>query len=184
MKSVQKNSNPNRKKALVLLIVTSIAIASLVIGYIVWAKIITSSDTNDTDIRPVNTPSLESPTTEQKEAGTAAKEDFINKQESNSTDTADITISSNTLNGAYYQIRTIISVIDDAGTCTLTMTSPGRTTVSQSTGTQSMGSYSVCKGFDIPTDMLGTTTSWSTTITYTGSQVSVSASTQKEIRVE
>lgn len=62
-------------------------------------------------------------------------------------------------------VTTMIDTIADGGICIFTMTKPGSTTVTQEAGTQSLGSYSVCKGFDIPTDNLDKG-GWTITIKY------------------
>lgn len=183
MKSIQKTSKRN-KKGLLLIAVVAIVLLGLGVGVYAFRDRIFNTPTNTSTKAPtVNTPSLDPPTSEQQDAGDKAKEDFINNQDNPQTPSGNstITISSNSLNGGTYQIRTIISEIDDNGSCTLTMTADGKPTITQTVGTQTMGSYSVCKGFDISSTTLGNT-QWLAKVEYKGA--AGSATTQKNIKVE
>jgi hypothetical protein len=62
----------------------------------------------------------------------------------------DITISSANQNGNVFQIRTVIGVVTSSGTCTLTLSRSGQTTVTKTAEVQATASVSTCKGFDIP----------------------------------
>lgn len=135
----------------------------------------------------------DSPTTEQQKAGNQAKQDFINRTNANQggTDKGDdgsssgssvnITISHSGTAGDVYQLRTIISAIDDNGTCLLTLSSSGKDNITQSVPTQSLGSYSVCAGFDIPTSQMGSS-EWNAEIVYKGE--AGQATVKQTIRVQ
>lgn len=110
--------------------------------------------------RSENSVDYEKPSNDQKEAGEKAKEDFINKHDDtgpgtatapsdSSFSTVTMTISSASQSNQNYQIRTIISALDNEGICTLTLSKSGQQPLVQEVGTQVLGSYSVCKGFDV-----------------------------------
>jgi hypothetical protein len=73
------------------------------------------------------------------------------------------------------QIRAQISTVDDTGVCTLTLTSPGKPTVTMTANTQSLASISTCKGFDVPLSELAAGT-WNAQIQYSSSTLSGSVS--------
>lgn len=175
MKTIQ-----NKKKNKKIIIVASALTGLLLAGGVAYAarnyfsapqaSVETQAEDRTIDLSP--------PTTEQQDAGNDAKEDFIDRldEEDNGSDTSSvsISISSSGQSDQTYQMRTIINTIDDTGTCTLTMKSAGQQEITQSVGTQSMGSYSVCKGFDVPASSLGQNT-WSTEIKYANQSVTATA---------
>ena len=129
----------------------------------------TANQSNDSPSSPTATGTNQEPATEdQQAAGDQAKEDFIKNNEATTPSSAAITISSVSSNADSLAIRTMITAVDDSGTCTLIMTSAGKETITQTAGTQSLGSYSVCKGFNIDKSLLSNST-WKAKITYKGS---------------
>ncbi|HEX6416342.1 MAG TPA: hypothetical protein VFZ62_02340 [Candidatus Saccharimonadales bacterium] len=177
----------NKKK----IIITSIAIAVLVAA---GASAYFLNQGSNQEDRPENTPDYNAPSDEQKNAGAKAKEDFIKRQDeaeknkdqdgqNGSTGTpVGLTISSAGQNGSTLQIRTIIEALDDNGTCSLELTKTGADVVTQEAGTQILGSYSVCKGFDIPTEGMQKG-SWQAKISYKGSN-GQSGSAQRAVEVQ
>ena len=171
--------NTNKKKIIIVS-----GVAALLIAGTAGALFIPSSPfalNKQQEDRPENTPDYNAPTDDQKKAGEKAKEDFINRQDeadknnnensqdgSGTNNNVNITISSANQNGQTYQLRTIIDGLDDGGTCTLTLSKAGSDPVTQEVGTQVLGSYSVCKGFDISTTNLQKGT-WQAKIAYKGS---------------
>lgn len=132
---------------------------------------------NKDEIKPENTVDYKESSDDQKQAGYDAKEDFINKHENSSSspgvddgsslsDIVTMTISSANQVEQTYQIRTIIEVLDNEGLCVLTLEKSGQEPITQEVGTQILGSYSVCKGFDVPISEKG---EWQLGITYKGS---------------
>ena len=173
-----RNKNHKRRN----IIIASVAVAALA-GGVAAALLLPSSpfalNKRPAD-RPENTVSYDKPTKEEKDAGEKAKEDFINRTQNDSsksnpspTDQNDsnpdayMTISSANQNGQTYQIRVIIYALDRTGTCTLTLSRQGSDNVVQTAGTQILGSYSVCQGFDIPTTQLAKG-DWQAEIKYNG----------------
>ena len=129
---------------------------------------------------PTATGTNQEPATEdQQAAGDQAKEDFIKNNDNTSPSSATITISSVSTNADNLAIRTMITAVDDSGTCTLTMTTNGKETISQTTGTQSLGSYSVCKGFNVDKSLIGSAT-WKAKIMYKGS--AGEATTEQDVK--
>ncbi len=57
-------------------------------------------------------------------------------------------------NGSTLQIRSIIYLVTDTGTCTLTLAKSGSNTVTKTAVVQSLPSSSTCAGFDVPVSEL------------------------------
>lgn len=150
------------------------------------------SNKQDTAVRPENTVSYESATEEQKKAGEEAKKEALARQEaqeklnqsptpSDEVKTIDMTISSVSQNDGMLEIRTTIETRDTNGKCVLTLSKEGRSNITQEAGTQIQGSYSVCKGFDVPTASL-IKGSWRAVVNYAGSSGKGEASQQVEVQ--
>lgn len=141
---------------------------------------------------PENTVDYDNATDEQKAAGDKAKQDFIsridteskndNKTSNETSNPVNMTITSTNMNESYLQIRTHIQTLDDDGECTLKLTRMDNSPVVVSVNTQIMGSYSVCKGFDIDTANLAKG-EWSAAIQYVGSK-SQQAQAEKKVNIE
>lgn len=149
----------------------NITIAAIVIllligtGVAAWALMggFGSDNADNNDTKPENTVDYESATEEQKKAGSKAKEDFIDREygspspqpsQSPALSNIAVTITSAGQFDGNLQIRTIIETLKINGVCQLTMSREGSEPVIRSAGTQVMGTYSVCQGFDIPTSGL------------------------------
>lgn len=131
---------------------------------------------------PVPTINYTSPTSEQKSAGEEAKKSFETKPTEASQQQAAATgdtqtspptvvavqIPTRTLNPSSNTISSIISTVDSAGKCTLTLTKSGTTTITASSATQTMGSYSSCGNFGLNLSN-APRGEWQATLTYTGS---------------
>ena len=139
-----------------------------------------TNNTPSTTQEPKSTIDYKNASDGQVSAGDAAKDDFgkrnseasIERQEANGTpaeqktDTT-VVISSTTINSGTVSIRSILQTIDSSGTCSVTLTKASKT-LSRSSGTQSMGSYSTCSGFDINTSDLSSG-EWEIQLSYKGS---------------
>jgi hypothetical protein len=159
IKSLKKSTN--RKNLIIICVVLLFIASSIIYVYAFngnlfgWQKS-TTPDTNQ-DQKSVN---YDPATPEQQKAGTTVK--------SGSTDTpptptpipgsdkknVQLTITAANQNESTYQIRTLISAVEDTGICTLTLTSTGKTTVIKTTNSQALASTSTCQGFDIPVSEL------------------------------
>lgn len=156
MKIKQENMSGKKKLA--------IAAGIIVIILAIIAAVIFLMPTNDTKNNnnpqsstqsgnsSSNTPSPESPITEQ----TEPKEDSaINKstpstpQSNNSKSAVTVGITAANQNDATVQIRTIIYTPTNTGSCTLTLTK-GSTKITKTASVQALPSSTTCKGFDIP----------------------------------
>jgi len=123
------------------------------------------------------------PTSEQKKSGTQTKSGSTNSSDTppaptpitgSTKKTVQVTITAANQNGSTLQIRTLIGAVEDTGTCALTLTRTGQTTVTKTAGTQALASTSTCKGFDVPTSELSTG-AWQVLITYDSSTLTGSA---------
>lgn len=65
-----------------------------------------------------------------------------------------VTITAANQNGSLLQVRAIISNVTNTGTCTLTLSKSGQTTITKTAAIQPLPSSSTCKGFDIATSEL------------------------------
>ncbi len=150
------------------------------------------SHKQDNADRPENTVSYDPATEEQKKAGEEAKKEALAQQEAREKQnqsptpadegkTIDMTISSVSQSGGMLQIRTTIETRDSGGKCVLTLSKEGRPNITQEAGTQIQGSYSVCKGFDVPTASLAKG-SWRAVVNYTSSGGKGEASQQVDVQ--
>ena len=172
-----KNKHSNRR--FVIIAISSLVAVCLIAGGVYAYHLQTQPETqttipSSTDDSNVN---YNKPTDEQQKAGDDAKKDAINNN--NTPTSSDIAISStNISDSGVLQIRTMITAIDDKGTCTLQMTMGGANDITMTTGTQTLGSYSVCKGFDVPSPQKGT---WQIKVTYSGGGKTSTATVQKQV---
>jgi hypothetical protein len=178
-------------------IIISSVIGVLLVSGIASALFIPSSPfalNKRQETRPENTVDYNRPTNEQKQAGDKAKEDFTkNVYENDSSNPSDkrqpssdsdqqaasISISSANLNNDTLQIRTIISEITSTGSCKLTMEKSGQQSITQEAEPQTLGSYSVCKGFNVPMGGLAKGP-WTITVVYTN-QVGLSSKASRTV---
>lgn len=143
-----------------------------------------------------NSTNLDKPTKEQKEAGDQAKKDTINdsvkpntnnsdqplaptSQDGNNKNNVDVIFTSVSQNGELLQLRSLISVVESSGSCTLTLTS-GSQTITKTSATQAQSNSSTCMGFDIPVNELNTG-SWLARLNYSGAFSAGSATKNIEI---
>jgi len=167
--------NKNNKKLYVIITVAALILS----GGVAAALFIPASPfslNKSTGDQPENTVNYDDATDEQKEAGDKIKEEFINNhQDDESTDpdgnidtkTVGVTITTPVQQSSVLQIRTIIETLDNSGLCTLSLSRIGQEGLVKTAQTQSQGSYSVCKGFDIDTSSLQKG-EWMVTVDYKG----------------
>lgn len=165
----------SKKTTLVLLLSTAILLLAVAAALYHYKRGPFTVKTTD---NPVGI-NYTAPTKDQVNSGVAAKEDFNTRPTEASQNTTTPTqgdqsttvstvISSSNITANTLSVRTIIQVIDNAGNCTLTLSKSGEQSVSQTAATQTMGSYTTCKGFDIDTSQLARG-EWQITVAYRGS---------------
>lgn len=123
------------------------------------------------------------PTQDQKGAGIEAKEDFINKNNEDAENPGSVSVGITSLqqSGNTLSVRTMVQTLE-SGRCTLSLERSGEDTVRQpAVDTQIIGSYSTCKGFDIPTDGL-VKGEWRVLVEYEGAASSGSDSSVVSIK--
>lgn len=142
-----------------IIIIALAILIVLVAGGAAWALTggFQEGDSKKETPKPENTVDYSEATDAQKEAGSRAKEDFINKQDeaiaqpsqSPSANTP-LTITSVVQRDDTLQIRIIVDTATPGGACRMKLSREGSTSIIQTADTQQMGTYNVCKGFDIP----------------------------------
>ncbi len=169
----------DRKRKLLLIVIIGVLLivaAGGTAAYLLYFKRSPESSDNASKI------DLNPPTNEQVDAGKTAKKEFesrqteasVERQNANNTPPVEqkqdvsVLLSSVSATNGTLSVRSIIQTIDKAGSCTLEVSKQGATTVSKTSGTQTMGSYSTCTGFDIPTSELSKG-DWQLHLTYIGS---------------
>lgn len=136
-------------------------------------------------IRDNNSVDYSPPSTDQQKAGTDAKINSTNDQDSSKSDSDNDTppdpvqqpnsnkslvtldITSDNQTDSTYQVRTLIGVVTDEGNCVLSMTKDGRQ-VTKSVAVYALAKTSTCQGFDIPMSELSAGT-WTLKINFTNS---------------
>lgn len=164
------------KKRVVIVATVILLISALCVFALLWIF----RDTFDNP-KPVNTIDYNPPKSAQKSAGSRAREEFEDKEteasrqsnppQSSPQDTkvdVALQITSAAVSNDTLGVRVIVQTVDPSGTCNLTLSHNDTKIVRQST-TQTMGSYSVCRGFDLPTSSLDKGV-WQMSIHYSGSE--------------
>jgi hypothetical protein len=173
---ISENKNVHRPLIAVALV------AALVVGafYIYKGGLLS---TQQEDLRNENTGTVDysKPTEEQVKTGNEAKKDFLDSEPS--TTPSSINITSVTQSGELLQVRTTISSVNSPGRCTLSASRDNKEIYSDDADTQSLGSYSVCKGFDIPLSGLEKG-EWSLKITFLSADNNTSLEASKQVQVE
>lgn len=85
-------------------------------------------------------------------------------------------------NASTVTVRSIISgVVTNDGTCTLTLSKQGSSSVVKTSSAQSVTTYTTCKGFSLSSDGLAKGT-WNVSLSYASSSYQGSAATTMEIK--
>ncbi|MDQ3064774.1 MAG: hypothetical protein M3Q36_00710 [bacterium] len=155
-----QNKSPRKKiiigSAIGFLLLLGVAFYS----YQYWSQLNESATTGD-----VNKVDYNPPTDDQKTAGEKIKEQSIEKDElgkpgtdgpesgQGNDENINVTITSANQQGSILRIRSLIDIVTNTGTCTITLTK-GSAVVTKTSDIQAMANSSTCKGFDIPTSEL------------------------------
>lgn len=160
MKSSTKTSR-NPSKVFIILAVSVVAI--LIGAGISYALINNQKSSNSTETTQPATPDTtntinnEQSTQEQVEAGTIIKEQSSSQSAgTNSNQNNTLTVSATAFENSATNIRVVVNISQniDQGTCVVTI-SNNTLSKSYSADVQFSGTYSTCKGFDIPKSDLG-----------------------------
>lgn len=185
---MQVNKKNHKKKIFIAIIILIVIAVAVCLSY-VFLRNQDKQGSVSTDDRSANSVDYNKPTESQKEEGTRAKSDFIERQEQKETDSPksnnqggapSISITNIGYNGSTLQIRTTV-MSAATGVCQLTLSRQGETTLSQEAATQSLGSYDTCKGFDIDTANLKKGT-WNLALRYTGDAQGVNVTRTIEVQ--
>ncbi|MEO5690819.1 MAG: hypothetical protein ABIQ64_01395 [Candidatus Saccharimonadales bacterium] len=170
--------NKNRK---IVLAATILLLAGAGVGYYFI---------NTSDEPRENIVNYDEPTKEQLSTGQTAKKEFLDKDDTSSdqqdtppesTDNnISVQVSSMSQRDGVLKIRTIIQDVI-SGSCKLTL-KQGSAKFEFSADTQNMGSYSVCKGFDVPVTDLSKG-EWQVQIDYTNSD-GATGSAVKQVTIQ
>ncbi len=95
--------------------------------------------------------------------------------------TVTVSITAANQNSGMLQIRNLIEAVDSTGTCTLTLTKSGSTTVTKTAGVQALASSSTCQGFNIPVSELSKGT-WNIDLLFENSTLKGTASKTVDIQ--
>lgn len=109
------------------------------------------------------------PTQEQSQAGTQTKQQSLSSSKSSTSGTdqpptptpqqsgksiVELLITAANQTSTTLQIRTQISSSTDSGTCTLTLSKNGSSSITQTASVQALATVTTCKGFDVPLSQL------------------------------
>ncbi len=153
---IKKQSSLKSKKVVIPLLILLVALvtagAFFAINY--------NNDQNAAKIskkdRGINSIDYGAPTKEQQDAGNDTDPDnpgsdrpLPPRPQEDGKSLVDMSITSANNDGSSFKVGTLISVVDDSGKCTLTL-SKGAEKVVKEVGVQALPSSSTCKGFTIP----------------------------------
>ncbi len=196
--NIKKQNHVSKKFVAVSIILLAIVLAGGAYGYVYalggdlfgWTKTVAPA--------PSKSPNLQPATKEQIQSGEAAKQKTINSSSNSVKGTVDtstpspsptngsnpsvnvtITAANEDQTSKILQVRAIIGVLTNDGTCTLTLTK-GTQTVTKTANVQAQASESTCQGFDVPTSELSTGT-WNIALHFENGQYQGDA--QKSISI-
>ena len=110
---------------------------------------------------------------EQREAGERAKEEFIEEGETAPRSSGTIAITNVSRQDGTVTVRTVINGGIQGATCNIIIEDETGSIYQKGVGLQSLGSYYVCAGFDVPvTELAGD--NWSITVRYIDANSAVS----------
>lgn len=92
-----------------------------------------------------------------------------------------VTITSSNQTNDTLMVRAMISVIDSAGQCNLTLSKSGAASITMTAATQPQASISTCQGFNVPLSSLESSGKWTIKIDYSSPAYIGSASTVVEV---
>lgn len=173
IRSSKKSASPFKKVLLGVLVVLALTIVAAFMAYTLkagpFASVPTPSSTNKQENikKEIGTPAPKDP------SSNSVKNPQNNDSPSQSSDKG-LRITSTNINGGNLEVRTLLPVITNAGSCSVSATSSGNTAYTETVGVQALSSSSTCKGFDIPLSSLGAGT-WTITVDYSNSAESSSA---------
>lgn len=148
MKKIQNKKSASRVIIWVVLAILVVSLAAVAVY--AYNKSGPSVDQNQESSSNEDPIDYGAPSEEQVQAGKEAKRESIESDPNTST----INISSLQKSNEVLQVRTVLSSIGTSGKCTLTITSGGQAVYAAEAGIQQLGSYSVCRGFDVPVDSI------------------------------
>jgi hypothetical protein len=190
MKITQKSSN----KKLLIIIGAIVLLAGASVGAaaaLKWGPFAEQSKSEGST-------NLDKPTKEQKETGQSAKDQTVNSNGSTTTPGSDPStipapgngsnkasvsaeITAANQNGETLQVRTLIQLVTNEGTCTVSLKRSDGKTYSEQASVQALSSATTCSGFNIPVSELGSGT-WDLTVSFENSGYTASASKQVAIQ--
>jgi len=162
-----------------ILIISIVTIVLASVAYFAYVQKHNPSTSGQSD-EAANNINYDKPTQEQLDAGTKAKSDNIIGSSSDKVEApteipggdkknVQVTITALNQSDALLQVRALIGIVDNTGSCTLTLTSPNQPTVIKTSSTYALASTSTCQGFDVPLTDLATNTTWQAKVTYDSS---------------
>lgn len=174
-------------------ILTGIGGVIIVIGLASYVFIAHGSFFGWTPYPSKNSQGTNSATSEQLNNGTKIKEQSIQNNQtksgtsgsdqppvpipqSNGKSSVEVTLTAVNQTSTSLQIRSLISVLDTTGTCTLTLQKQGSSpSITRTAAVQALSNNVTCKGFDIPLDQLPAG-DWQINLNFSSTQFSGSAS--------
>jgi hypothetical protein len=186
-----KIQSTTNKKTTLLLLLSAVAFAGLIAGYVYFV----APKGNQEETDPTSSTGYinkSAPTDSEIANGQDAKKATIEadgKSTGSSTGNQTSTPSSNAIalsvtavfkSGDNVRVQTLISPIVSEGTCTLTASKSGIVSYTTTARVQALPSNSTCEGFTVPLDKL-TAGHWKFTVVYSGGSISSSDSKELDI---
>lgn len=183
-----KTTKRSHKKIIIGAVVILVAIGAYLAAahHFLWFPFQSTATPSSEEVNKVD---YDKPTSTQTDAGLSAKESFETRQTeatqqqqgssstpSQSSETVETVITSANRSGTTLSVRTMMTTLDANGQCTLKLVKSGGSSVTQTAGTQTMGSYSICSGFDVQNIDSG---HWTISVTYKGSAGQTGSATKE-----
>jgi cytoskeletal protein RodZ len=166
----------SKNKKIIVYVVVVVAIIIGAFGYRLWLDTQTTDQSQHNDSqtsRRINSVDLNPPSNSEVQAGIEKKKDALEDNDTPTSDTVGVTITSANQNDPLIQIRTLIDYVGSEGSCELTMIHDTHT-VTKKTTIQTLSNSSTCAGFDVPLSELSTGT-WTIRVAVTADSQTGSA---------
>lgn len=163
------STRKKQRNRITLAVISTVLVATVATLAYLYYQSFASEDSTTNYSEPSSEEKKGESTTEQNEPVTPTVEENTNQEQSPEIDApknVGVTITTANQNENTVQVRAIIDILTNDGTCTLTMSKQSQPDYTLNSNIKATASYSVCEGFDINSSKLSKGT-WNVKVEYT-----------------
>lgn len=179
---ISKKSTMVSKKTLIICLVASLLILGSIVAFLHSKTNVFGNNPDKNNSKNINTIDYNPPTSEQTNSGTSIKAGNGSTDKPSTPAAVEGSTKKQVglviVNASKTQINVQINTVVNSGTCTLTLSSPGQTTITQTSEVQPLASFSACKTFNYPEIPSGT---WTISILYTSDTLTGSVTSTRSL---